>query len=260
MKKLILFGIVAVTAVAVACGENATAPVSPSPAVSSGTAAAAAADGSTLKATAPAPYSPANGSVVADLTPNLVVANATLKYLGDVPLTGTMNYRFIVESMSGSAVVNMSAPTTGGSYAALGITGSRVPVKLLEPGTTYRWRSRAEMGNSFGPWSAYWTITTPAAASPAPAPPSPTPGANDQIDLSKVTWVKGVNASSWAITSTMIAVSYDAGHEALCLEHTAQGRWPRLDFMGIRPTGTWRPARSSWPTSAASGTPVRPTG
>ena len=228
-KRLILFGAVAVTAVAVACGEKAATPVSPSPAVSS-VAAASSADGSTLKATAPAPYSPANASVVADLTPNLVVANATLKYLGDVPMSGTMSYRFIVETTSGGAVVDMSAPTTGGSYAALGITGSRVPANLLKPETTYRWRARAELGNSFGPWSGYWTITTPRA--PSVAPPAPTSGANDQIDLSKVIWLKGVNTSTWAITSTMIAVSYDAPHEALCLEHTAQGKWPRLDFMG----------------------------
>ena len=26
--------------------------------------------------------------------------------------------------------------------------------------TTYRWRARAEIGSSFGPWSAYWTFTT----------------------------------------------------------------------------------------------------
>ena len=224
-KKIILFGIVAVTAVAVACGEKAATPVSPSPAVSSETAASSA-DGSTLKATAPAPYSPANASVVADLTPNLVVANATLKYLGDVPLSGTMSYRFVVETTSGGAVVNMSAPTTGGSYAALGITGSRVPVNLLQPDTTYRWRARAELGNSVGPWSAYWTITTPRSPSPAPS------GSGDAIDLSTVIWLKGVNTSRWAVTSTMLAVSYDASHEALCLEHTAQGKWPRLVFMG----------------------------
>jgi len=52
-KKLLLFGIVAVTAAAVACGEKAATP-RPEPGVSSETAAAAA-DGSTLKATAPAP-------------------------------------------------------------------------------------------------------------------------------------------------------------------------------------------------------------
>ena len=61
-KKLSLSGIAAVTAVAMACGEKAATPVSPSPTAS--TAADAAADGSTLKATAPAPQQPANGSTI----------------------------------------------------------------------------------------------------------------------------------------------------------------------------------------------------
>ena len=51
-KKLLLFGIAAVAAVAMACGEQASTPAAPTPAVSSDTAAAAA-DGSTLKAIAP---------------------------------------------------------------------------------------------------------------------------------------------------------------------------------------------------------------
>jgi hypothetical protein len=157
--KLLLFGIAAAAAAALACGDEPATPASPDQ-VSSVTTAAAA-DGSTLKATAPAPYSPLNDVVVSSLTPNLVVANSTLKFLGDVPLTGTLSYRFIVETTAGAAVVNMTAPTTGGSYGALGITGSRVPEKLLAPDTTYRWRARAELGAAFGPWSAYWRFKTP---------------------------------------------------------------------------------------------------
>jgi hypothetical protein len=158
-STLLLFGIAAATAAAMACGGNAAAPVSPTP-VSSETAAAAA-DGSTLKATAPAPYSPANASVVSSLTPNLVVANATLKFLGDVPLTATLNYRFVVETQSGAAVTNMVVPTAGAGYGSLGITGARVPADVLKPGTTYRWRARAELSSAFGPWSGYWTFKTP---------------------------------------------------------------------------------------------------
>ena len=162
MKKMLLFGILAVSAAAAACSDDAQAPAAPSPAISAETSAAAA-DGSTLKATAPAPYAPANASVVSSLTPNLVVANATFKYLGDVPLTGTLNYRFVVETMSGAAVVNLSAQTAGDGNAQSGTTGARVPEKLLEPTTTYRWRARAELGSSLGPWSGYWNFTTPAA-------------------------------------------------------------------------------------------------
>ena len=78
MKHSILaFGVATLSALALACGEQASTPAAPS-SVPTETAAASAADGSTLKATAPAPYSPANGSVVASLAPNLVVANASL--------------------------------------------------------------------------------------------------------------------------------------------------------------------------------------
>ena len=150
----LLFGIAALTAVALACGDQAATPTAPTPAVSSDTAAAAA-DGSTLKATAPAPQQPANASTADSLTPNLVVANATLKHLGDVALTGTMQYRFTVETTGGASV--HSALTGAGA----GLTGSRVPANLLQADTTYRWRARAELAGSPGPWSAYWTFTTP---------------------------------------------------------------------------------------------------
>ena len=99
-RKPLLFGIAAVAAVALACGEQASTPTAPTPAVSSDTAAAAA-DGSTLKATAPAPQQPANASTTDSLAPNLIVANATLKHLGDVALAGTMQYRFVVETIGG---------------------------------------------------------------------------------------------------------------------------------------------------------------
>jgi hypothetical protein len=151
-KKLFLFGIAAVTAVAMACGEKAATPVSPSPATS--TAADAAADGSTLKASAPAPQQPANGSTIDSLTPNLVVANSTLKFLGDVSTAGTMQYRFVVETAAGAAV---SDQKTG---AGASLTGSKVPADLLKADTSYRWHARAELGSSVGPWSAYWTFTT----------------------------------------------------------------------------------------------------
>jgi hypothetical protein len=152
-KKIILFGIVTVTAVAVACGEKAATPVSPSPAVSSDTAAASA-DGSTLKATAPAPQQPVNASTVTSLTPNLVVANSTLKYLGDVSIVSTLQYRFVVETTAGAQVHSVLTGT------GIGLTGSRIPAGVLQPDTTYRWHARAESSGSLGPWSAYWTFTT----------------------------------------------------------------------------------------------------
>ena len=179
MKHSILaFGAAALSALALACAEQASTPAAPS-SLPTETAAASAADGSTLKATAPAPYSPANGSVTSSNTPNLVVANASLNHVGGGTAASTLSYRFVVESASGAPIVDMLAPTTGGSYAALGISGSRVPENLLKPDTAYRWRARAEQGSAVGPWSAYRTLKTPAlkpAPAPAPSPaPAPTP-------------------------------------------------------------------------------------
>ena len=156
-RKPLMFGIAAVAAVALACGDQASTPSAPTPAVSSDTAAAAS-DGTTLKATAPAPQQPANASTTDSLAPNLIVANSTLKHLGDVALTGTMQYRFVVETPAGASVHNV---LTG---AGAGLTGSRVLPGTLQADTAYRWRARAEMGGSVGPWSAYWTFTTPKSA------------------------------------------------------------------------------------------------
>jgi len=161
-NTLLLFGIAAAAAVALACGDHASTPSAPTPAVSSDSAAAAA-DGSTLKATAPAPQQPANGSTADSLAPNLVIANATLKYLGDVAMAGTMQYRFSVETTGGASV---SSALTG---AGAGLTGWRVPANILQADTAYRWRARAELAGSNGPWSAYWTFTSPKSGAGLPS-------------------------------------------------------------------------------------------
>jgi hypothetical protein len=161
-NKSFLFGIVTATAVAVACGEKAATPVSPSPAVSSDTAAAGA-DGSTLKATAPAPQQPVNGSSSASVAPNLVIANSTMKYLGDVSLTASIRYKVDVETQAGVQVyAGWATPFPGTDLSA-----HKVAEGVLVANTTYRWRARAEIGSSSGPWSAYWTFTTPAVIGPA---------------------------------------------------------------------------------------------
>ena len=147
-------------AVALACGDQASTPTAPTPAVSSDTAAAAA-DGSTLKATAPAPQQPANGSTADSLAPNLVVANATLKHLGDVALTASIRFKINVETPAGGQVhAAWATPQAGTDLSA-----HRVPAGVLQPDTTYRWRTRAELGSSVGPWSGYWTFTTPKSGS-----------------------------------------------------------------------------------------------
>jgi hypothetical protein len=149
----LILGMLVVGAASLACDGPPAAP-SPAGAVPV-TEAASAADGSTLKVTAPAPQQPAGGSVTSSLTPNLVIANATFRYLGDVPFVRTLQYRFVVETTAGSVVSNV---VTG---AGVELTGSRVPAGALLPQTVYRWRARAELGSAFGPWSAYSTFATP---------------------------------------------------------------------------------------------------
>lgn len=163
-KNLLLFGILAVTAAAMACGEQAPAPAAPTTVASSETSAAAA-DGSTLKTTAPALQQPANGAVADSLTPNLVIANATLKYLGDVSLMAAIRFKLNIETTSGAQVYAAWATSAPGTD----LSAHRVASGTLQPETTYRWRARAEMGNSVGPWSAYWTFTTPKSGSGLPS-------------------------------------------------------------------------------------------
>jgi len=159
-NTLFLFAGTAVATVALACGDQASTPAAPTPAVSSDSAAAAA-DGSTLKATAPAPQQPANGSTADSLAPNLVIANATLKYLGDVAMTGSIRFKINVETPAGGQVhAAWATPQAGTDLSA-----HRIPAGVLQADTTYRWRTRAELGSAVGPWSSYWTFTTPKSGS-----------------------------------------------------------------------------------------------
>ncbi len=155
-KKLLLFGIAALAVFAMACGEQASTPAAPTPAVSSDTAAAAT-DGSTLKASAPAPQQPANGSTTTLLTPSLVIANSTLKYLGDVSMTASLQHRVVVETSAGAQVLDAKTVPSPGTDLSV----YAVPAGILLADTAYRWRARAELGSSVSPWSAYWTFRTP---------------------------------------------------------------------------------------------------
>ena len=127
--------------------------------------------------------------------------------------------------------------TTGPGGVPQGSDGqTRVTVDSpLEAGRFYYWRAKAIDGVGESAYATpnkfFVSNATEAPRNPSPGP-APGPAPNDAIDLSKVIWVKGVNTSTWAVTSTMTSVSYDAGQEKLCTEHTAQGRWPRLDFLG----------------------------
>ncbi len=134
-----------------ACGESTKTPASPTPAVSSETAAAAA-DGSTLKISAPTLSTPANNSTADSLTPNLVLQNATSKY---VP-AAVPTYQFQVVD-SANATVYDSGPVGAGASQ----TAHQVPADKLKAEQTYRWRARGTSGSAAGPWSGYFTFTTP---------------------------------------------------------------------------------------------------
>ena len=182
----------------------------------------------TLTISIPTPVSPREGQQIVDPPVTFTVQNATST--GERPLT----YVFDIAADSVfSSIVYSTGP--GGTPQGSGGQTSIVVDKPLERGRSYYWRAKATDGvgqSIYSPARGFAISKSAPAPAPSPAPPGPTPGANDQIDLSKVIWVKGVNTSRWAITSTMISVSYNAGQESLCLEHTALGRWPRLDFMG----------------------------
>jgi hypothetical protein len=150
-KKWFLLGFAAVAAFAIACGESTKTPASPTPAVSSETAAAAA-DGSTLKISAPTLSTPANNSTADSLTPNLVLQNATSKY---VP-AAVPTYQFQVVD-SANATVYDSGPVGAGASQ----TAHQVPADKLKAEQTYRWRARGTSGSAAGPWSGYFTFTTP---------------------------------------------------------------------------------------------------
>lgn len=145
MKKLILLGAAGSLAIAMACSgsDKARNPVSPT---STGTVsdAGAAADGSTLKVTAPAQVSPANGVTLDTFTPTLTVNTASAKF----EQNQVFAYRF--QLLNGSTVVQQTR-TSATTWSPTGLNNK----------TTYGWHVRAEQGPYFGPWSATWTFTTP---------------------------------------------------------------------------------------------------
>lgn len=136
-------GLAAILGLSIACGRSASTPVTPSSANATSEAGAAA-DGSTLKVSPPTVSSPANGEVVADLTPTLVANPATGKFT-----QGTLAYDF--ELYDGNDVKIQAAVVTGVSWKVAG----------LEYDKPYKWRVRATTDNAYGPWSAFGTFKTP---------------------------------------------------------------------------------------------------
>lgn len=159
-NKWFLYGLAAVMAVAAACGGDTKTPVSPS--ATTELSGSAAADGSTLKATAPAPYLPADSTLVDTKTPSIIVNDSTGKYAAPAsPFT----YRFQVATAAGIVVEEAVEPAGAGAGGVNRTVHTVTAAANLAVDTAYKWRARAESSGAVGPWSNYFTFTTPKAAS-----------------------------------------------------------------------------------------------
>jgi hypothetical protein len=141
---------VCLLAAVISCGKNSPAPVSPTGSAQSSSNAAP--DGSTVKAGAPVPQAPPNGSKPDQVDGIvLVVSNPSLKY-GNAPLS----LHFQVTNAAGAVVAD-----TADIPAGAGTTSYTVSPVLLEADQTYSWKARVETGGQPGPWSAVWTFIAP---------------------------------------------------------------------------------------------------
>lgn len=120
-------------------------PVAPDSATSAAPGSSAAGpDGETLKANKPTLVSPTDNVELATVRPSLQIATASAKYANQ-----DFDYEFEIQT-SGGATVHKQ--TVGGT--------SSTPGDDLQTQSTYRWRARAVLGNSVGPWSDFATFRT----------------------------------------------------------------------------------------------------
>lgn len=170
--------------------------------------------------------SPADGEVVASLTPQLTFRNVTRS--GPV---GAMQY-----------VVRLYADTAGGwvplgaytvSEGSAGQTTLAVPADAIAAGgRRYIWAVQATDGANQGPVSQAWSFLSPAAPStPVPSPAGGGGTPSDFGSLGSVTIVGGSpDVSGFAITSRITSLRFSPGN--IHLEHTKTGQWPGVDIGG----------------------------
>ena len=118
-------------------------------------ATASNADGTKLKASAPRPMSPQSAIRVSNLTPQLVVANAS----GSFDSSARLSYVFEVFEVNGSdqTRVATSDPVTSGNSQ----TTWTVPANTLKLNKTYAWRSYAVFSGVQGSVSDGASFRTP---------------------------------------------------------------------------------------------------
>jgi hypothetical protein len=144
-RRLAVCACAALLALGAACGRQTATPVSPS---AGGGMTDANADGSTLKATAPAPTSPINDQALSD-APVLTAAAATMKFGG--PLVNQLVYRFQVFNEAGQQIVDSGQQST----PAYRVT------QALDFKKRYTWHVRAEFKTDVGPWSSLASFVSP---------------------------------------------------------------------------------------------------
>lgn len=101
-------------------------------------------DGSTLKATAPTLMSPTENAELATVRPSLQIGASSAKFAHQ-----DFDYEFEIQT-SGGATVHKQI--VGGM--------SSTPGDDLQTQSTYKWRARAVLGSSVGPWSNFATFRT----------------------------------------------------------------------------------------------------
>ncbi len=126
-------------------------------------------DTSPLKADAPVPIAPAEGSEISGTRPVLVASQARGRFADAV-----FEHEFAVSRRAGSALVEVE--TGRGVLRGDGTTAYRVRTDLFRR-ASYVWRVRAMLEGAPGPWSADASFRTAAAQLTAPRPVLPTDGA-----------------------------------------------------------------------------------
>lgn len=151
MKLVSVGSCLALLMAGVACTQSPNAPTSPTGAASSSLSETSAADGSTLKVTAPATVSPANGDRAEDRNPTLVWLNSTGLY-------NNVGVAYDIELSTPTAVVYTRTVGESPDF------GSHRVDLTLDYDIVYSWRVRAHIGNpdTVGPWSAWTSFTSPA--------------------------------------------------------------------------------------------------
>lgn len=195
-SKKSLAGVVAVSlaAVMIGCESQRAGPLAPTNAVVTGGSVSLAPAGeelggpeasistllpipslpdaeATLKATAPVPTSPENGTVFDNDASTTLTATTPVGL--HVPAVFSIRFQLWAVTSTGSpATLVHTAVVTQGTTT----TSYSVPAGVLQDNTTYAWRVRAELDGAVGPWSSVSAFETIFVRIDPPIPNSPVGG------------------------------------------------------------------------------------